>query len=199
VPIYRTHVSVAMDTTLPRDRIVMTPWFFSDGGDNPDTLAAELCDVFVGGTTGWWNLDTEITSKVYEFVDLDTDTGPPVGTYTKNPGLLISSTGPREIAICLSYYSQINTKRRRGRMYLPVAGAPVAFNTNRPAQPAIDKALSMAQRLADVGGAGCDWGIYSTVDKVFRPISHAWVDNEWDTQRRRGFRGTSRSTAAIAG
>jgi hypothetical protein len=35
------------------------------------------------------------------------------------------------------------------------------------------------------------------VDHVLRPVSNAWVDDEWDTQRRRGLKGTTRQQTAI--
>jgi hypothetical protein len=44
---------------------------------------------------------------------------------------------------------------------------------------------------------GLDWTVASTVDKVARNVTNYWVDDEWDIQRRRGYRGTTRNLGTV--
>jgi len=109
-----------------------------------------------------------------------------------------SESGPREVALCLSYYAEQNVPRRRGRLYIgPFTDA--AMEIRPPAGNAIGAVASLAPALAAVGGADVDWCLYSPTNDVatagatkLRTITNWWVDNEWDTVRSRGRRATSR-------
>jgi hypothetical protein len=41
------------------------------------------------------------------------------------------------------------------------------------------------------------WAVYSRVGLAMSVINHGYVDNEWDTQRRRGLDATSRELWAV--
>jgi hypothetical protein len=59
--------------------------------------------------------------------------------------------------------------------------------------------IQFGQDLSAVGGVNVDWSVYSPTTGQNNAITNLWVDNEWDTQRRRGLRPTSRSVATING
>jgi hypothetical protein len=44
----------------------------------------------------------------------------------------------------------------------------------------------------DLGGIDWKFGIWSHTQHAFHQAEYAWVDDEWDTQRRRGRRPLSR-------
>jgi hypothetical protein len=41
------------------------------------------------------------------------------------------------------------------------------------------------------------WVIYSPTDDTARQVAAGWIDNEWDTQRRRQSKPVSRSTITV--
>jgi hypothetical protein len=115
----------------------------------------------------------------------------PVATHTINPGTMTTQTQPRELCLCLSFYSGQNVKRQRGRMYLPLFYAGVSSATIEPTLPlmAINQTADM---LANIGGIDVDWCVYSRVDDKAYPVTDWWYDNEWDVIRSRGLKGNQR-------
>ena len=192
--IYKAHVAFAVDTALPRDQMVITPTFRDQGvTSDPDNLAQDLAQLmadYVGGTTHVHVklYDAQGTPPVFPAADVDL-----------NPAAApVTSTCPREVALCLSYYSGQNRPRRRGRLYIPAclilkntAGSSLG---KVPTTTQMDSALSIAAGLKGLGGVDVDWGLWSGVDHGFFETTNYYVDDEWDTQRKRGLRPTSRRT-----
>jgi hypothetical protein len=107
---------------------------------------------------------------------------------------------PSEVAYCASFkaaaVSGENQARRRGRVYLgPLAVSAIGAGVlgDRPNNGFRD-AVSVAMQglLDDSGNAGWQWAIWSTMDSEAYPVTAAWHDNAWDTQRRRGPDATAR-------
>lgn len=113
-------------------------------------------------------------------------------------GLAGGVSGPREVALCLSYHGERNIARQRGRIYIgPWNNDSVV---ERPTANSIESLGLIAQGLANVGGVNVDWVVKSQFplpDGSTHSIKGAWVDNEWDTIRSRGLRGTARTLTAI--
>jgi hypothetical protein len=116
---------------------------------------------------------------------------------------------PAEVACCLSFegtqISGLPQARRRGRIYLgPLSTTTLATTTaspyvSRPSQTFIDDVLAAAEALrAGWAGTGV-WSIYSalTPSPSTCEIVRFWVDNAWDTQRRRGARATQTTSFAV--
>lgn len=120
---------------------------------------------------------------------------------------------PEEVALCLSYYSVRNIPRDRGRIYVgPLADA--ALSSGTPSHPAPGLSAAMingALRLLDpatvndlTGAVDLPAGTLTnspaqlwlqhsgTPVALYRPVTHGWVDNEWDTVRRRRVRADAR-------
>jgi hypothetical protein len=49
-------------------------------------------------------------------------------------------------------------------------------------------------KAAAIASASWDWVVYSPTDDAYHEVANGWVDNAWDTQRRRGYKPTSRTT-----
>jgi hypothetical protein len=116
-----------------------------------------------------------------------------------NPGV---SDMPQEVALCISYANitenTVPRARRRGRIY--ISGWSESANTNgRPGQTqreAVANAYAdYALEVTDI--ANFTAGVWSRRDGEVYPIEEVWVDDEWDTQRRRGGRPTTRYTVGI--
>jgi len=179
------------DSLLPRDGCQITPVV---NGTGPTTDAKQIADDWMVAFKGWATkaATCQITVKAY-------DVSKPKPNYplyerTDNPGMFTVSTCPRELALCLSFFATNNVKRRRGRLYLPfhwwatAAAIPVRPGTNEQ-----NKLGELATILQALGGVDVDWSVWSKVDGAARAVTDWWVDNEWDAQRRRGLRGTSRT------
>lgn len=151
-----------------------------------------------------------------------TPMGSPVGqlAFTMNPAATGSSL-PEEVAAVISYNGDLSgvpvsitnptpppptvrpQQRRRGRLYLgPLqanAGAEVtsefrpstAFRTDATAA-----FVTMAQAINALA-QGETFGVWSKADAELYPAVAGYMDNAWDTQRRRGVDATTRTTFAI--
>lgn len=133
----------------------------------------------------------------------------------------VANPHPNEVALCLSFQAVAQSgqlqRRRRGRVYLgPVADdvgtTAIIASQSRPAlslrQIVADAADEMKQRDLPVGiGGSVRWAIYSrttdlgvgspalpgtSIDDAFHDVDNGWIDDTWDTQRRRGAAATAR-------
>lgn len=121
---------------------------------------------------------------------------------------------PFEVAVCSSVKANRTDHpgpvgRRRGRFYLGPLTAFALQGTSgdsrvypNPSDDLINQLKQASLYLADGGvsedglsiGAAGEWCIYSRADHGTYPIKTGFVDNEFDTQRRRGTDPTARST-----
>jgi hypothetical protein len=192
--IYRAHVALGADGPLARDRFVITPHFRSVvGGENFTTIAQDIAEDLQGPL----GVNREIKVTIYSAE------GPkphyPLGTYTAGANLYPASTVPRELALCLSYYSGINVPRFRGRLYIPLACTGVTTTGLRPSQTAINPVKEVGLKLAGAGPTSWEWVVFSRRDNAARPVTNYYVDDEWDVVRSRGGRPTFRDVATTTG
>lgn len=108
-------------------------------------------------------------------------------------------TVPLEVSLCVSYSNTIATTvqraRRRGRIYVSGWGS-AALGAGVPttgAQEALLDAYSDYVLAANTL-ASLQAGVWSRVNDTVYPVDTVWVDNAWDTQRRRGTDPTGRLT-----
>jgi hypothetical protein len=176
------------DSPLKRDRLVITPHFLDQG---PTTDPGNLCQGLANGLSAWSASSREVRVTAYDALG-----GPPnspLASKVVNENLFPATSGPREVALCLSFYSHQNEPRKRGRLYIPWTMVLPA-NTPRPSSGTRDKVAELAPLFANLGGADVDWCVYSRADDEFKPVTHWYVDNEWDTVRSRGLRPTDRTS-----
>jgi hypothetical protein len=185
---YKIQVSTAVDTILPRDRVVNT-FHLDDHGvtSDPSGLCEDTGDLF----ETLYSSSREIDVRAY-----DTGAAPnyPVGQHVRSVGLAGgATTRPREIALCLSYYGDRNLPRTRGRMFICAAACQnISIGANRPNNFAAEQLLVLADGIANLGGPDVDWVWWSTINGAHGPVKHSYVDDEWDTIRKRGLRPSTR-------
>lgn len=112
-----------------------------------------------------------------------------------------TSRAVTELAICLSYNAQYESgqepRRRRGRIYLgPWHNTAVDTGTGRVSGTVVTAIANAAQVFLDASQASTayKWVVYSRADDptesgnvaAGREVIRAFVDNEFDIQRRRG-------------
>lgn len=106
-----------------------------------------------------------------------------------------------EAAVCLSYYSDHNAPRYRGRMYLPAWLLGATSSSMGPTIPAALRTAcdSLVGYLQGLGGVNVDWGLWSEADHTFRKATNYFISDAWAIQRRRGIRETARTTGTTTG
>jgi hypothetical protein len=197
--IVRLATAVWHTSLLPRDAAMINPVVHDTLGELGDADWQAITDEWATAFKNWSGLGTtnQIQVKAYDCE------GPkphyPLATTTLNPGTFTQVGSPREIAVCLSFWTAHNVKRERGRLYIPFYWLfPASSLADRPSATVRQKVGDLAQQLQDLGGLNMDWSVYSKKDGVARAVSHWWVDDEWDTQRRRGLRATTRLTGVTS-
>lgn len=184
--IYRASINFVVDSIFPRDEMSITPHY---GGDDAQALADRLkanLSAFspVGGT------------KPFKIRIYDAQKAPPnypLAT-AEQAGSPIISHGPRELALCLSYFSTWNRPRYRGRLYIPHALITGAAAT-RPTDAQITEVLSWRTVLTSGLPPAHNMVVYSPTNGLAYGVSDFWVDDEWDIVRSRGTKSTKRQTA----
>lgn len=186
MPVWKLQVAWAVTSTLPRDRMVITP-HFDDAGALTDPQS--LCDDLADALDVWAGASGELRISAYDAQG----TVPvfPQGEVVRRPGTFFSMATPRELAICLSFYSERNLPRQRGRLYIPslFAGGGLAL---RPSAVQQAKLGDLAGIFQGLGGTDVDWCVFSKTTNTARPVTNWWVDDEWDIVRSRGLRATGR-------
>lgn len=195
---HRVQIAMAADTTLPRDRVVITPCFRHNG---PVVDMQGFCSSLATAMATWMGAfgtgTREIRVKSY-----DVEGTPPVypdGDATANAGLVPATALPREVALCLSFYGDRNIPRRRGRLYIPAFVVASSVNSLRPLLATRQRVADLVPVLAGAGGSDVDWIVWSKTERVAHKVTNWWVDDEWDIQRRRGLRSTTRDTGTTTG
>jgi hypothetical protein len=141
--------------------------------------------------TGKW------TIKVYNL----SDAKPRYPVYTDTDTLTLPATSnlPTEVAAVMSFQgvriAGEKQSKRRNRVYL----GPWAVTANYSGyvtDSLVETILFSGKELIKASEASdqWDWVIYSPTDNEVIAIENGWVDNGWDTQRRRGTRATARGT-----
>lgn len=142
------------------------------------------------------------------------------GTIGSDPPLSGRNDYPAEVAVCLSMAgvvtSGVNARRRRGRVFcgpiamggadlptLPQVNAEIILDAAEAAFfDSVDTQLAVYSRLTHYGIAvGGEIGPEDEPNNAFlgssmNQVVKLWVDNAWDTQRRRG-RGPSQRWTAL--
>lgn len=184
---------------IARDRIVTTFYLDSDFGNvgaptDVAQLATDAANLFrttlpqSGGFTGW-------ECRAYNMSDAEPRQPREVKVASHTAAGTIS--GPREVALCLSYFADRNVPRRRGRMYLG-PWTPSQMQ-ERPPTDVITMLATLAAGISGLGGVNVQWVQYSPTSGEFHTVTNWFVDNEWDTQRRRGLRAVSRQSGTVSG
>lgn len=189
-------------TGLPKDRVINT-FHFETGTELAPTIADHL-QTFYDSWSEWISpaVSRGDGESFFVFYDMS-DPEPRTPIYAQLMSLedeLSSSSLPLEVALCLSYRAEYASggpsPRRRGRIYLgPWVGEAADMVGSYP-RPQGTLLTTIAENASLLAGALEDdvanWKVYSRVDNVLRNVIGGWVDNEWDTQRRRGRAASNR-------
>lgn len=186
---YRVSISVNADTALPADVLTVNPHY---NGADPDALVQAL----KANCIAYSPIGTRpFTIKAYDA--LKAPPSFPLATASQT-GTITASQCPRELSLCLSYFTTYNRPRFRGRLYIPatwLTSAPAV----RPTAGLMTAVLGFATNVLTKSlPTQTVWCVYSPTEKKSQgAVTDIWCDDEWDTVRSRGMKSTTRQTAKI--
>jgi len=202
---YQFNVGFKGPTGLPKDTYVNT-WHFYNGGaptdfDNVrDMLKDFYCTTPTGNAVAKYMtnlIQSPATIKAYD-MDSPKPRAPSYESTFNLTGLGTGTPVPFECAVCLSFEAarvsgQIQA-RRRNRVYLGPLASGILWSDGRPLPTAITSIMDAAKRLyaAQAASGSWKWQVYSGTDNKIYDIKHIWIDDSYDTQRRRGLSPSTR-------
>jgi hypothetical protein len=213
MPLVRTMVTIPADTAVGRDALVNT-WGFNI---HTGTASAALPSIkarlktfydawssYRGSSCDWVNASI----KGYDM----SHSKPRAPVFDELLGLSAAqgtNTMPHECAVCLSFQatksSGVSQRRKRGRIYLGTFTMSSHNGTSTPiGLDSTFHTLLQTAAQAMLNGMSTDpdydWVVISeaTGAPASYDVHDGWIDNAWDTQRRRGQAATSRKTFTLA-
>lgn len=186
-------VAWQMDSSFPKDAMVITPHFSASA---PFTDHQSLCDDLADAINAWDTVITRVTVKAYDAQAVPPSF--PLAEAVRNQPTIQASSLNRDVALCLSYYSGNNRPRNRGRLYIPCAVCGISPNGARPTLANREKVAALVPIFTALGGIDIDWCVFSRRDNQPKSVSNWWVDDSWDTQRRRGLAPSARLEGAVS-
>lgn len=213
MPDYKVQVVFPNVSGLPRDVSVNTFCFSGSSASVPldVTLIGGLLESFYNDTYGVGSISDYLSARLDRTVDAsinfynmsDPPGSGPVGTWPFTLGAAADDTSlPAEVALCVSFFAVLDPARpgtTRGRIYLGplsvVSGVAGADDPARPGSTFIEVVHDAAEALGQAANtsSSVNWQIHSRATATLNEVIGGWVDNEWDTQRRRGLDSTARS------
>lgn len=203
MPIYRTQVQIRTDDDLPANYATNT-WHCIA----PDLVELALWEValqaFYQEVDAFMSVLVKQSGDALYLKSYDLDDTPPRAPVLEGPKSISPNNTaplPTECALVMSFQaaqaSGIPQARRRNRIYLPFLTSASNDSTGRPSASLISAVDTAGTNLLAASGptsADWQWVVYSPTDNDIDLVDNGWIDNEWDTQRRRGRVATSRST-----
>lgn len=215
MPNIYVQVRMPHDNDLPSDAVMNT--FHFTGVDD----VQDMCEAIRDRLQAFWNdtadgaadelknyysSEINITGTRMRAYDLS-DSEPRAPVFDES--LSISSTTlassvnlPGEVACCASYAAAVESgvpaARLRGRLFLgPLNAGSMVSPSDAPARPSgsFRTAIGLSMKeLASANTLGARWVVHSRAGNLNNEVVRGWVDDAWDTQRRRGVAATGRYT-----
>lgn len=186
-----------LPTDLPREYVVNNLYFNSTKANATNADYQVLTDTVMSEwskTPGvhWGYGGTDLTIVAYNLAD---PTPRPEKAMSHHTAVspISDTTQARQVALCVSYYAGRNLPRYRGRVFLmPLNNAGAS---ERPGSAIIDGAKGLITAVAAATNAATpQWThfVYSKALGDLNPVTTWWVNDVWDTQRRRAPKETVR-------
>jgi hypothetical protein len=187
--IYRVQIGFPFDSVFPRDVVTINPHYLGDNAQAiVDRIKANLIASTHVGAAG------AFTIKAYDATKAPPSY--PIAQATNGTGFW-TSIAPKEVSLCLSYFAAWNRPTFRGRLYIPnhfIGGTLGQRPTPTQRQSCADWAT-----LLTSGMSGQSLAVYSRKMKTAAGVTDWWVDDEWDIQRSRGGKPTTRLAGTLPG
>lgn len=113
---------------------------------------------------------------------------------------------PSEVAVCLSFARAVtsgqNRARARGRVYIGPLNVGAQSAAGATESTGVRPSTSMRTSLSQAAerlrvSTDSEWVQYSTLANDAGTVTHGYIDNAWDVQRRRGIPSNARTVWGI--
>lgn len=193
MPFYQVMCTIPTVNNVNADYATNTFFFEADDLTALGLVFDELEAFYSGLVTFFSDQVRQNNHELKAYAMLDPEPRAPVLERTWSLPSAPSGNGlPPEVALCLSFQgdrmSGVPQARRRGRVYIPFPDAALTVAPGIPNSTAINTVMTVGDTLLDASDAAATWTwvVYSRVEPGYTVITNGWVDNAWDTQRRRG-------------
>ncbi len=197
----RVQISAWASTDPTKDRITNTLHFKSDmspdnvfTGEDYEQIGIDVRNAWAVGQPVYCRGVDRVEVKVYNLEDPQ----PRMPRAAVTGNVTMTNHGVREVCLCLSFSDGTNSRRKRGRIYMgPFAPDQLHEVPGTTIRSAVH---TLADRMAGIGGINVDWCVFSPTEfaasqqlgAAMVPVQKSWVDDAWDTQRRRGIPPSTR-------
>lgn len=200
MPLVRCTVTLRMDSGILEDFPTNTWWFDDDDGTTEPAIETELIG-FYDSVRPYFPTSMEQNGHTFEWYrESDPPPRAPIRTtvwnLTSNPS---GTPLPSEVALCCSFQadriSGVPQARRRGRVYIGPLSTVALGTDGRPAATFVTAMVNAGNDLVDASVASTTWkwSVFSRVLGTGSEVTNGWVDNAFDTQRRRGIAPSART------
>jgi len=196
VTVIKCVLTTWLDSTNPTDGLQITPTFNAPlGVGDWESLGDDLLDAW----NPWMGVDVQGTQQRVVLYDIQgAKPNYPKYQATRFPDIAKPSPNNRDIALCLTGYNEHNRPRYRGRLYIPTCITGHSVTASVASGQMRTKIADLVPIFTNLGGPDIDWGVYSRKDSQFRKYTHWYIDDSWDTQRRRGRKSTARTSGTTS-
>lgn len=198
---YQVQTVIKTDSGVPADWSTNS-WSFEASTDVDMEDALDALEDFYNAIRASYSSNVEQNGHEFKVYERD-DPEPRAPVIERTWNFTTAPSGnplPHEVAITMSFQglrtSGVPQARRRGRIYIGPLNEGVVASTGRPSGVDLSNIATAGAALITASTAATDWlwTVWSTVNQANVPIANGWVDNSFDTQRRRGRTATTRVT-----
>jgi hypothetical protein len=199
--IERCLITLKTVDNLPANFLTNSLWFdVVDDTDYP-VIAAVIEEAYDLVIAEFSNLLAQNNHDIQFY--RESDPTPRVPRYESTFNLVSAPSGsplPREVALCCSFQagriSGESQARRRGRVYIGMLDSATVGADGRPDAAVIDAVAAFGNAILgpSLASTSWKWAVYSRMNGSGSEVLDGWVDNAFDTQRRRGDAPTARTT-----
>lgn len=200
MPIVSCTAALRLSSGIVNDYPTNTWWFDDDDGTTLPAIETELIAFYNAVRTHFPSAVSQTNHTFTWYRYSDTPPRAPIRETTWN--LSSSPTGsplPSEVALCLSFQaariSGVPQARRRGRVFIGPLNTGSVHTDGRPSAALQSALVGAGNTLLDNSQASTTWkwAVFSRVLGTGSEVASGWVDNAFDTQRRRGIAPSART------
>lgn len=199
MPNYRAQIVLNTQDNVAANYVTNTWYFNADSDAVLTTIESPLITVYNGFRPDLSNLLRGTNHQIKWYDMLDSEPRAPVRE--TNWDFSTAPTGaplPPEVSLTVSFQGErvsgLPQARRRGRIFVGPLSTSILKNDGRVADARLTNFNNVMDTFLTASKAATTWRwqIFSRTSDGFIDVDNGWVDNEFDTQRRRGRPYTSR-------
>lgn len=207
MPVYAFQHILKGPSGLATDRYVNTWHFWRESGPvtDFDNVRDMLKDFYTKVPPAGQPICTQMSNLLSTTADLVAynldDAKPRQPVYTSSYGPITWGSGnamPYEVALCASFQGAPQSgeaqARKRNRVYIGPFRSSTSDVDGHPNDTCVEAVFEALKglRVASGNSVNWTWSAYSALEHTSWPVQKVWVDDAWDTQRRRGMAPTKR-------